>query len=190
MRVDMGKIIDDGNKTMTFNVSGKLELDDYRRFNRTFLKNQIFSGKKKYIYIVIAFWMVVIWVSDFVRSVLDGKNPFTVGIIAFIVFVFTIYYLIYTAYFSKRSLSRYFNSNTMLSEPQKIFIDKDMIEIKAESFTTKLTASTVHRVLSDDSAVYVFISMRQAYLVPSKYFSDENEFACCRDFIIEKFGGK
>jgi len=173
---------------MTFRIEGQLTVDDYQRFNLAFLKSRITGGARKYIYSLIGIWMVGIFLMNFVWAYRDGESPFNVMFFSFIIFALMAYYLIYGSFFSKKALRRMFESDRILSERQRILIDGKTIEVEGESFAERLTPDNVVRILSDECAFYVFISKRQAYLFPSRYFADEDEFFCCRDFVIENFG--
>ncbi len=173
---------------MTFRIDGQLTVDDYQRFNLAFLKSRMTKGARKYIYSLIGIWMIGIFIMNFVWSSRDGESPFNVMFFSFVVFALMSYYLIYGSFFSKKALRRMFESDKTLSERQRILIDGKAIVVEGESFSVTIPPDRVYRVLSDDRAFYVFISKRQAYLFPSRYFEDEDEFFCCRDFVIENYG--
>ena len=155
---------------MEFNLSGKITLDDFVRFNKFYLKYILFKGWRKIIFpsslIIIA------------CAIIASRNYYLmIGIFMFII----VFYILL-----KKNLKKQYYSNKFYMEEQHFFITKDQIEIKSENAYVSITKDKINEILYNKDAIYVFISSYLAYVMP-KTFLHDNNFDLLKDFIKEHY---
>ena len=170
---------------MAYEFSGKIEYEDFMKFNRTHMRRLFLSGKKPLLWIFLSAILLLISISDGYDIAVHGR-PFTDTSLFFIIIVCVVYAMLFLV-LPKFRYRKLFNSNRLLQEKQTFTVSELNIAISSPSISVQITRDKIEKLVCTADLICIYISRMQAYLIPRRYFDDDAEFADISAFIKMHF---
>ena len=193
---------------MEFKFNGKISLEHYVAFNKYYLKRSIFKGWRKIVFflgVIIILSMIFYNLYTGINGILDFKEQISgvgdsnhvdslisrliivkilqeLGLIFFILILVIIFNFLF-----KRNIKKHYVSNKFLNEEIYYTVTEDQVEIKTVLSQATITKDKINQVLYNKNAVYIFIALNMAYIIPESFFSGSNEFINFKSFMNENY---
>jgi hypothetical protein len=168
---------------MEYNFNGKMNLDDFVKFNRNFMIESFFKKKVPLVFIILS---ISILIGYFIYNfIVYNQIRFFEDILPVIVFVFIFVFFIFRR--PKILHKKYFLANKIAQEEQFFAVNNKEIVIKSESINVILTKEKINKIKFDKDSIYIFIAVGSAYLIKSRYFDNINEFTEVVNFIKDNY---
>ena len=171
---------------MAYDFSGKVEYDDFLKFNRAHLKQYFFSGRKKLLWAVAAALLLLVSASDLYDILRTGRR-FTDTTLFFIVILAAVYAILFFV-LPKFRYRKLFSSNRFLQETQSFSVTGQLISITSPSTSVQITRDKIEKLVCTPDLICIYISRMQAHLIPRHFFADEAAFTEVSAFIKLHFG--
>jgi hypothetical protein len=184
---------------MEYNITGKITLDDFIALNKFYLKTKYFKGWRKVLYI---FFLVIFIMGILIGPILDILGIFVNGgsinfaniitgskkyILDISPIIFgLVFIIIYLKILLPNRWKKNFESNKISLEEHNYIINENMIKIRSESENIILRKENINKIHFNKNAVYIFIALSCTYIIPSKFFND-NEFKNFKKFIDKNY---
>ena len=80
-----------------------------------------------------------------------------------------------------------YNSNKIISEYYNYNITENVINIMNENGNINITKDKLLKIEFNNTSIYIFIGLNQAYIIKNHFFENENEFNELKIFIKENY---
>jgi len=169
---------------MEYILKGKVSLDDYIQFNKTYQKHGFLKIFRITIYAGLFILLIFLTISDFelfsylfINSPLDFVKiliPFIIVIISLIIFNTAGMRMIYKIHYKK---------NKLLQQNQNIKINEQQILIEMEYGNNILTKDNINKILFDHNSFYIYTGVNIGFIFKKRFLEKEDEFEELINFI-------
>jgi hypothetical protein len=198
---------------MEYNISGKITLEDYIKFNNFYHRKY-----RKIVFIIILVFLIIYLLFN-LNKYFDNKyltydniekiedltetynhhfeslfdiSPLVIifevflPIITFII-LFNFFLFVVDKFLNPIIYKKYFYSNKMLSELQNIKITDINISISSNSSNSILTKDNIYKIIFNKNYIYIYMGLNMVYILKDSFFENINTYNELKLFLSENY---
>ena len=162
---------------MEFSISGKVTLQDYIQFCKSYQKSGFFRKYNLTIFPILFLLVAYIYLPK--MEVLQGmlrESPLDfIKIILPLIIVLAFIIVFNTAGMNAVYKGQY-NADKIMRKNQNIKVGKTWITITTDAGSTNVLKSHITKIVYDKNAIYIYEGRKKGYIIKKDFMENENDF--------------
>ena len=188
---------------MEYTFRGKVTLEDYIQFNKFHIKQRPMTILTLLYIILIALMTLDIFHNFDIEEVSILLDDLYLGELEFNDIILLLHYIahytiipiiflslpiIFFKIFLPKFYMKIYFSDKFIQEFTEYKINQEEIFIVSKSANATLNKDNIFKIKYDNTSIYLYISMIQAYIIKNHFFDNIHEFEKAAKFIKEHYG--